>query len=176
MSLNLLPPDYKDQLAKKNLWQHWQRALVFVMSVCLLLTAGTFAEERWLAARARQLGTDLDQAKISATAGQKENVSTVTTTLNTTIKNLGQVVTTPRSWSHDVSQVAAILPADVTLQNLSVATGGVISLEGIAPTRVAFIALDDALRKSPLLKNVQTKSAPSKRENLPFLYTAVLTQ
>lgn len=174
MILNLLPPNYKQEQSRNELWHSWQRAVVLLAVVSLLSVGAAFAEHMWLQHRADLLSGTISQLQAQSTASQKENITTVTTTLNGTIKSLGQLVEPTRAWSHDLSAVMAIIPSDNNLQSLTLSAGGNLTLIGVARTRASFIALDEALKASPLLKNVKTTSTPSKRDNLPFTYSAVL--
>ncbi|MBI5466654.1 MAG: hypothetical protein HY975_00350, partial [Candidatus Kerfeldbacteria bacterium] len=81
---------------------------------------------------------------------------------------------TSRQWSTVLSNLLALLPADVTVSSLDVLNNGKVTLTGVAATRQSFLALDEAMKKSPLLTGVTTASQPSKRTDLPFSYTAVL--
>lgn len=176
MSLNLLPPTYQHKLAARALWRQWRLAAIALAIVSVLITASLLSQQRWFDRRLVQLDRQVTQLQQASTGPQSENITSITTALNGTIKELTQVVDAPRAWSYDLSLVMAIIPSAVTLQTVSLSSDGSLTLSGVAKTRASFIALDEALKKSPLLQSVTTTATPSRRENLPFTYTAVVAQ
>lgn len=176
MILNLLPPAYRDAQLRKAHWQRWQQAAIMILVVAGLSAAATFGSIQWQAQRIGHLDTQLQNIEALAAASKKGNVATVTQTLNNTIKKFDGIVDHPRSWNHDLSVLLGIFPAEVTIQKISLNAAGDVHVEGTATTRASFLTLDETLKKSPLLKSVATNSTPSKRNNLPYIYSAIFAQ
>lgn len=174
MILNLLPSEYKIELTKKRLWREWRRAAVLVAIVTVMATAGLAVGQYRLQQSADRLQGEIDALQRQKADAPSEDITTVTTTLNTTIVGLTQAMANPRSWASDLSRIASLIPAGITIQSMAVTGSGSVQLEGTAATRQSFISLDDALQTSPFLQQVTTTSTPSKRDNLPFVYTALI--
>lgn len=173
ISLNLLPTDRKHRVAVAQEQARWIPAIVEVMLVAVFLTGGTFFLHSLLEIRAQNLNNQLLSLQ---TSGQRKlaDIVTQTTKLNTAIALLDGKVKTARSWSTDLGTIMKLLPPDVTVTSLSVSAAGQVHLEGIAKTRLSFLSLQEILTETSTLKNVTTKSTASKRDNVPFIYTAEL--
>lgn len=171
--LNLLPAERKHQAALWLELDHWQPTMLSLMvgSIVILLVSifvGLLLgiHDTSLQAQLKSKTTTGDQ-KVTLVTSQIEG-------LNTTIDSVARQTTTPRSWAKDVATVLNILPDNVTVTTFSLSAAGEIQLEGVAATRLAFLALQSTLTSSSVFKSVSTTSSASKRENVPFVYHAQL--
>lgn len=173
ITLNLLPADRKHRAEVSAEEARWLPAMLTVALVAVLLAGGSFFLGSLLTVRQESLDAQLQSLQ---TTGQRKlsDIVNQTTKLNTSINLLSTKIGTVRSWSSDLASVINLLPADITVTALNLTSTGQLRLEGVAKTRLSFLSLQTALTNTPLLKNVTTKSTASKRENVPFVYTAQL--
>jgi Tfp pilus assembly protein PilN len=139
--------------------------------ICLL---GVQAEIITFEQRSQRLSAELTQLQTSARNNSAKDVTQKTTAVNATVNILATALGTPRAWAKDGSSVLSILPANVTVQKLTLQDNGQIQLTGLAKTRAVFLALQEALTSSPILQNVTTSSTASKKDDVPFDYQAAL--
>jgi len=172
--LNLLPPHEKETVALENTRHVWVSIFTAGIIVLILFIAGTWLLTRQLNLRVEKLAREELTLQQQATGSSTIDLTRDTTKVNTQIELLKTVLGTDRDWSSLVRGILDELPPEVQLTSLKIAMGGGVTLTGTADTRASFLALQSALSKSSLLSNARTSDTPSKREALPFTYTASL--
>ncbi len=173
MSFNLLPPDRKLAMARSAEFGRWQPAMIGIAAFSLGLLGLTFFANAMLVQHERTVQASLAS---SQTSGRREigDITAQTSQLNQTISDLTIGLPQARSWSADLTKIITLLPDDISITNIKMTNDGHLTLEGLAKTRLAFLSLQTILTSTPILKNVNTSSTASRRDNVPFSYTATL--
>lgn len=174
ITLNLLPAADKATVLRQAVLRRWRSAVAIFFVVTIVAGLGLEAERFLLRQHQRDVSLRLGQLQAEAARSTSADITETTQRLNRTVTALNGVSAHPRSWARDVSAVLAALPNTVTLSRVSLAADGVLTLEGVTTTRATFLSLQQLLTSSPLLTSVSTNSTASKRDNVPFLYTAVV--
>lgn len=173
ISLNLLPAEQKHDVALSREEARWQPAIMIVAIVSIVMVIAVYFGQAVLSLRLQTLDSQLQSLQ---TAGQQKLTDVIdqTTKLNADISLVDAKLGTVRSWSKDMAAILQLLPPDIAVTSLVVDTQGQVRLEGVAATRLSFLSLQTALTSSSILKNVSTTSTASKRDNVPFIYSAQL--
>ncbi len=170
--LNLLPPERKQALRQRATVLRWRKVISLVVIFVLVGNGLAVAADQWLVRKQSSAQQSLEQLQRQSANSEIGTITNQIRTLNNTITPLATALPTNRDWAGDIATALNLLPANVTLEQLTLNLAGDISYSGTAQTRADFISLDTLLKQEPHLKNVQTDSQASRREALPFHYTA----
>lgn len=173
INLNLLPAQLKKAAHQSLEFSRWQPAMLMITFSSIIIFMATFFIHSLLSVHGQSIKAQFTASQTTSTK-RTGDITAQTSQLNTTTASLATGLTKPRSWANDLGKIIAILPADVTLTSINLTSDGHIKIDGTAKTRLAFLSLQTTLTSSPLLKNVTTTSTASKRDNVPFSYSAVL--
>jgi len=170
-ALNLLPP--ADQASRRLLQRYhvWLQIARWpaILVICLLVIAQ--ATSFRLARHQTTIQAEEIRVKAEASASPSGDVTKMTAEVNEAVTRL----LAARSTFVFPSRVATLLntiPTDIRIQKIDIKDSGQVTIEGVAATRASFLAIDQALKQASFLTRVATTSTASKREDLPFTYTA----
>lgn len=172
IALNLLPPQIRRAQARAIIFEAWKRAMVVLAIGCILINAGLFAMAHMLQVRQQRVESDFTKLSQQVDNSDLGTIRRNITTLDDTLRSVSQIIPTDRNWAGEMSKLVQSLPAGVLVTQLDWTPAGSITLHGIAKLRSDFVDLDAALKANPNLTNVQTSSQASRRDTLPFEYTA----
>ncbi|MBI2984467.1 MAG: PilN domain-containing protein [Candidatus Kerfeldbacteria bacterium] len=172
ISLNLLPPERKQQLNRRATLHRWRAGMTLLLLTALFGNLVFALDLWWLQQEQRSVEQQLAHVRQQASGSGLNAINEQTRHLNLTVQSLQTTLPASRSWGLDLSRLLNALPRNVVVTELRQNVAGQIEIAGLARTRTDFIALDDALKNSPALTNVSTDSIANKREDLPFLYQA----
>jgi hypothetical protein len=172
--LNLLPPNQKQVVSEENTVIHWRGSLLLVAMMGLLMIAGLALAHFQLQSRVRQTGDQLTQQQLILQRTGATDITAVTERVNFDINLLSQALGAELRWVTALTNITALVPSRIKITKLTITTRRQVTLEGVAETRAVFLGFDSTLRNTKLLTNVSTTSTASLRENLPFIYHAVL--
>jgi hypothetical protein len=174
ISLNLLPPEHRRLYAQSLILDRWKGGLLVITIGCICLNAVLFGGIIILRQRASSASAHVTELTKQIDQSDVGPIKRDIQTLDQTLSRLRQIIPAGRSWSKEIASVVVSLPTGITLSEVIWTTQGDITLRGIANVRADFIALDAKLKTHPLLENIQTQSQASRRDTLPFEYTAHL--
>ncbi len=174
--LNLLPQQEKEELELHEILGRWQPSVYLLLMIGVVAFAGLFAARWVLDQRAKTLTQNI-QTKIQLNSRQGAlDIGQATVRVNEQARLLSQSLSGDMRWSEALTQILSVLPNDISVASLEITMSGSVSLKGVAKTRSSFLALDTALKGATFLTQVQTSDTASKREQLPFTYTATYRQ
>lgn len=172
--LNLLPAERKKGVATILTMERWRPSML-ASTIVILLLVGAMQVVTWqLQRHQNDIHAQFEAQQKSLAEKETGDIRQTTLHLNDTIKQLATLTARPRAWSTDSAAILSGLPADITVSNLTIQASGQVQLEGLAKTRASFLALTKALEQNKALSSVKTSSTASKRDNIPFAFTAVL--
>jgi Tfp pilus assembly protein PilN len=120
------------------------------------------------------LTIDARHAREQAAATPSADVTKLTQQVNNQIAILKKTLGTGRPVRTPAVTILNAMPKGVAITKLSFESTGIVRIEGVADTRSTFLQLQDVMKTLTVLKNATTTSTASKREQLPFIYTAKL--
>ncbi len=172
--LNLLPPERKELLDLGDMLGRWRPGLVYLFVIGLCSIGALFGAEWWLQQRIDTLGQNI-KTKIQLNSRQGAlDIGQATVRVNEKAALLSQSLPQARDWAASLHAIISAMPKDVSIVSIDITQTGGVTIKGVAKTRAIFLDLDSVLKASPRLKNVATSDTASKREQLPFTYTATL--
>lgn len=170
-NLNLIPPQQKTDLRQSIVIRHWRRAVTMMMLFALLGLGFGITSYVLLRQHAGDVAAQLEKLDQQRKQDAATDLPATTTSLNTTIKTISELLGQPQSWSRDNAVILGIVPSGVTVTNLTLQLNHRFRLTGTADTRSTFLELDQAMKGSKLLTQVVTPSTASKRLAVPFDYS-----
>lgn len=172
--LNLLPPNEKSTVALETARHQWTSVFASIVATLVLLIAGVLFLTTRLDQRLTTLTDEEQSLQRQASGAGTIDLTRDTNHVNNQIASLRTVLGIDRDWASIIRLIMSELPSNVSLTTIKIYMGGSVTLSGTAASRSAFLGLQSALEKSKVLRNAQTADTPSKRDNLPFTYTATL--
>lgn len=168
--LNLLPAERQKELLQFQMWQNIIRLLIIPAILAFLLVLGS-GVTLWQLER-HQIDIKADEAKQVAAKTPSSDVTKLTQQVNDAARILRTTLPKSTDWSAEIVGILAAVPSDISLTKCTISATGAVTIEGVADTRASFLALQKSLTTTPLLKGAKTTDTASKRENIPFKYTA----
>jgi Tfp pilus assembly protein PilN len=172
--LNLLPPERLRKLASEATIGRWRLAAWLMTGAAAIVLIGFFILSYGLKARQEKLAADVQKLNAQFDTSDSGAIRRQIKSLNAAGAVFDQALVSNRSWAADMAAILNSLPAKTQLLELVITENGDVTISGVSKVRADFLAFDDAIKKNTLLGNVQTDSTASRRENLPYRYTATL--
>lgn len=149
--INLLPPDFQASRYAQLYWrgvEYIVRRLVAALLLVAVMFAGAYAFFRSIA-----VATPL-QLHTSGTAGELKKKVEQANELVTTV-DMGLRATAP--WMGSVGQILHVMPAEITLQSVSLAgTPPSITIKGITQSRAAVVTFEQAVKALPWVAGIES--------------------
>lgn len=174
LSLNLLPPQRKQAADLRHDLQRWYRAIFLLGLGMVLMIGGLQYGVMFLQNHQQTVQSQLDALTAREQQIQRTSLTQTTTTLNSTVKIFGTLVTPTRDWPADLLRAVSELPPGITLSSMSISPTSDVSLDGTAATRAAFLKLQEVMTASNILLHATTTASANKRDTIPFTYKAKL--
>jgi Tfp pilus assembly protein PilN len=172
--LNLLPPDQKRLVSEVHVVTHWRGGLLLIAIFSLMMVGGLVWTNADMQNRAQQLDEQLHHQQSVLQKSGTTDITAATVRLNIEIGLLSQALVSNRKWSDTAQDLISLATDKVRITKVVINARRQVTIEGVAETRVSFISFGTALQQAKSLSNVTTTSTASLRENLPFIYHAVL--
>lgn len=170
--LNLLPPDQKRRLRHRVTLLRWRSAAWFALVIAVVANGLFVGVQFWLEEHEAQIQSTVSGLQSDIAASEIGELTQVTRTLNGMITPLSSTLVDGRDWSSVVAKILTDVPDNIRFVRVTIDATNVVTIEGVAATRTDFLAFDAWINENALLKNVQTESQASSREDLPFNYQA----
>lgn len=174
-ALNLLPPERRALIRRVKELSRWQAAAWSLTVFSIIGAGGLVVLDRFMQNEVSTVSTEFHQRLAATDQTELGTIRRNIEEFNQTSALLHQSLPGTTGWAVDLVELLNTLPTGITLQSTILRADGSLTLTGTAAARADFLALDEKLKGSPWLKNVATTSTPSKREDLPFVYTAILS-
>ncbi len=174
ITLNLIPPTMKRDLGSSQLLHHVLNSVTILAVIILIGTGGMIGGWVMLSRHASTVKAELQQLQQRQGKSDGQDITTITSRLNSTIKTLDSTLGWPRSWGSDLATILTGLPSTISISNLTVQSNGQFHLMGVADSRQSFVQLQTALKANAGLSGVTTSSTASKRTAVPFDFSGKL--
>ncbi|MFA6042569.1 MAG: PilN domain-containing protein [Patescibacteria group bacterium] len=172
MLLNLTTPDLRSEIRTRLTIGVIRSTLVTLLVIALLaiLISGTGVV--LLQMKAKDLAAEANQSTLLLQAQGQSSIAETTLKLNSQILALQGVQKRFQKWSPVIEQFAALTPAGVTLESLSISQGtNKLTFSGTAATREAYTNYEKVLQNSSIVADV-IFPLQTKRTDLEFSLTA----
>jgi len=172
LKLNLLPPQEKAILAQEQN-QRWIVYYGSAILVILLIFMGLLAAI-WLGIniQLKSATEALDSIKTSFKGQNLQTQQTAIVALNNYLKQIENLQTNQKSYSHLLISLAELVPDGVRLDNFSVDEAGAATLAGFAAKREQVMAFQDVLNKSGFFEKINNPlSNIVKETDITFTFT-----
>lgn len=172
--LNLLPRTTKRLVELEATYDRWRGGLIVLIVVLTLFSGSLFGLQWMLEQRDHDLQAELRQEQALMNRKGALDISQATIRVNEKITLLSATLPTGRNWAAVIRPILGEIPSGIEITGLEITATGQVSIKGTAKTRAAFLSLQQAMSTSKALVNPVTSDTASKREDLPFTYSASL--
>ena len=172
MFLNLTTPELRSEIRTRLTIGLVRGAVITLLAVAVVAILTSGAGLMFLQLKEKDVRAEANQSTLLLQAQGQSSIAETTLKLNSQIIALQSAQKRFQKWSPLIEQFAAITPAGVTLESLSLnQTTSKITFSGVAATREAYTNYEKVLQNSGIVSDV-IFPLQTKRTDLEFSLTA----
>lgn len=174
MFLNLSTPELRSEIRTRLAVGLVRGTVLTLLAVATVAILTSVLGLLFLQMKAKETKTEANQSTLLLQAQGQSSIAETTLKLNSQIVAFQGVQKRFQKWSPIIEQFAAVTPAGVTLESLSInQSSNKITFSGVATTREAYTNYEKVLQNSGIVSDV-IFPLQTKRTDLEFSLTAVM--
>ncbi len=174
MFLNLSTPELRSEIRTRLAVGLVRGTVLTLLAVSTVAIVTSVLGLLFLQMKMKEAKTEANQSTLLLQAQGQSSIAETTLKLNSQIVAFQGVQKRFQKWSPIIEQFAAVTPAGVTLESLSInQSSNKITFSGVAATREAYTNYEKVLQNSGIVSDV-IFPLQTKRTDLEFSLTAVM--